>query len=29
MDKPNKDLKDIKLEKDFLQATLKDIDTNY
>jgi len=29
MDKPNKDLKDIIMEKDFLQATLKDIDTNY
>jgi len=29
MDKHNKDLEDIKVEKDSLQATLKEIDSNY
>jgi hypothetical protein len=29
MEKQNKDLENIIIEKDFLQATLKEIDANY
>jgi hypothetical protein len=29
MDKQNKDLENVRIERDSLQATLKDIDANY